>query len=100
MVRSKPDKSPAEIRFLLNCRGLTFADVERRFGLPDGTGRNASRRPYHAAEMAIAEALELPPCQIWPSRYDPKTGERLSPQPKGNYTNPPRLRTSQKGDAA
>ena len=100
MPRQRSDKSPEEIRFLLNRKGLTFADIDRMFGLAEGIARNASRRPYLDGELAIAEALSLSPRQIWPSRYSPETGERLRPQPAANYTVPPRFGASQKGEAA
>lgn len=96
MARRRADKTPEEIRFLLNSRGLTFADVDRMFGLKDGVCRKAVRHPYFDGEMAIAEALSLSPRQLWPSRYCARTGTRLKPQPAENYTDQPRLRASQK----
>lgn len=85
---------------MLNRKGLTFADVDRMFGLKEGVARKAARHPYLDGELAIAEALSLSPRQLWPSRFDPKTGQRLKPQPMKNYTDQPRLRTSQKQRAA
>lgn len=96
----RADESPEKIRFLLNRKGLTFADVDRLAGLKDGVSRKAARHPYVAGEKAIASALAVSPQQLWPSRYDPKTGKRLKPQPARNYTDLPRLRTSQKRSAA
>lgn len=100
MASQRRDKSPVEIKFLLNKIGLTFADVDRLHGLTDGTSRNAARRPHSTGELAISEVLASPPQAIWPSRFDPNTGKRLSPQPLTNYTHAPRLRNSQKRRAS
>lgn len=100
MKRQRLDKNPKEILFLLNSKGWTFADVDRVFGLLNGIARNAARRPHFDGEMAIAEALSLSPRQIWPSRFNAKTGERLRPQPAENYTTRPQWRSSQKRCAA
>ncbi|MBO6808423.1 helix-turn-helix domain-containing protein [Thalassospira sp.] len=98
MVR-KHDKSPQEIRFELNQKGLTFADVDRASGFRVGTTRDATRHPHAEGEQAIAEALGLRAKDIWPSRYDAK-GKRLKPQPSQNYTDRPRLRHCLKEEAA
>lgn len=100
MARARADTAPEEIRFLLNRKGLTFADVDRAYGLKEGTARKASRAPHFDGELAIAEMLGLSPRQVWPSRFSAQTGARLKPQPVANYTNPPRLHTSQKQKAA
>lgn len=98
MPRCRADKSPAEIRYMLNRKGLTFADVDRKFGLKDGASRKTARQPHQPGEHAIAEALSLSPRRIWPSRYDAR-GTRLKPQPLENYTNAPTIRTVKKGIA-
>lgn len=94
-----PDKRPEEIRYLLNRKGLTFADVARECDLPESTVRTATRKPSIEGEWAIAYFLDLPACKIWPSRYD-ANGVRLKPQPAANYTDFPRLGHCQKGEAA
>ncbi|KZB51092.1 helix-turn-helix domain-containing protein [Thalassospira xiamenensis] len=94
------DKRPEEIRYMLNSKGMTFADVDRKCELPDGTSKTASRIPSIEGEWAIAYFLDLPASTIWPSRYDSKTGERLKPQPAANYTDFPRLGHCQKDMAA
>ena len=94
------DKSPEEVRYLLNRKGLTFADIDRMYGLKEGVARKTTRHPYFDGELALAEALSLSPRQIWPSRYDPRSGERLKPQPAENYTDRPVLRHCQKRSAA
>lgn len=93
------DVSPAKIRYRLNRKGLTFADVDRAYGLKDGTARRAARQPHLDGELAIAEMLSCSPRELWPSRFSPG-GERLKPQPMENYTDPPRLSHRQKRKAA
>lgn len=79
--------NPAEIKFKLAQRRLTFAALDRQHGLPDGTCRNAARRPHMRGEAAIADALGLRPRSIWPSRYRPD-GSRIRPLPAANYRPP------------
>lgn len=98
MPRSRADVTPAEIRFMLNRKGLTFADVDRKFGLKEGTCRKTARQPYPEGETALAEVLSRKPHRIWPSRYDAQ-GNRLKPQPGENYTKQPTIRTVKKGAA-
>ncbi|WPZ33189.1 helix-turn-helix domain-containing protein [Thalassobaculum sp. OXR-137] len=90
--RRAADKDPMEIRFLLNRKGLTFADVDRMYGLPKSVARVTARCPNPKGELAIAECLGMSPREIWPSRYDPSTGERLKPQPGSHYTDRPKFR--------
>lgn len=94
---AKTDRSPEEIHYLLNRKGKTFADIDRDYGLKEGTARKTARHPYLAGEKALADALSTKPCQLWPRRYDPKTGRRLQPQPGQYYTDRPTLRASKKG---
>lgn len=86
------DKTPEEIRYLVNRKGLTFADVDRMHGLVSGYARIAARKPLVAGEQAIANVLGMSPRQLWPSRFNPATGERLKPQPREHYKDRPRFR--------
>lgn len=97
MPRRRADMLPAEIRYALNRKGKTFADVDRAYSLKEGTARRAARQPHAEGEAALAETLGRPACRIWPSRYD-AAGTRLKPQPIAHYTNPPTIRASQKAD--
>jgi lambda repressor-like predicted transcriptional regulator len=99
MARSA-DKRPEEIRYMLNLKGMTFASVDRKCELASGTARTASRIPSIEGEWALAYVLKMPASEIWPSRYDSVTGNRLKPQPAANYTDFPRLGHGQKGEAA
>lgn len=98
-IRSK-DRAPQWVRFKLNEKGLTFADIDRMAGLRSGIACLTARHPHAAGEEAIAAALDLEPIEIWPSRFNPRTGARLSPQPMRNYRDRQRLRTGQKAKAA
>lgn len=93
------DKDPIEIRYLLNQAGLTFAAIDRDFGLKPGIAKVAARYPHRDGENAIAKALGVEPSTIWPSRYR-ADGQRIKPQPAANYRMPPRFPKRQKGIAA
>ena len=75
--------SPAEIKCKLAQQGITFAELDRKHGLPAGTCRNAARRPHKRGEEVIAEALCLGFHAIWPDRYS--ADGRIVPQPADNY---------------
>ncbi len=85
---------------MLNRAGLTFAEIDRKYGLKTGIAAATTRHPHEAGEKAIAEAIGYDPRDIWPSRFDSQTGARFRPQPMKNYRDRPRLRTSQKAKAA
>lgn len=84
------DKSSKAILALLDERGFkTFSALDRENNLRTNTASNAARYPVAKGEYAIAKALRMEPKEIWPSRYDATTGNRLSPQPRRNYPNLP-----------
>ena len=85
MAKEPKDKQPAEIQYLLKSKGWVFAEVDRAFGLKSGIACQTARYPHLEGEMALSEVIELPPHQIWPSRYDRVSGVRLKPQPSANY---------------
>ncbi|WP_081581837.1 helix-turn-helix domain-containing protein [Pararhodospirillum photometricum] len=89
------DLPPETVRWLLDRQGLTYADVDRAYGLPEGTCRKAARYPVFAGELALAETLARSPRELWPSRYR-ADGARRRPQPPANYAPPRRRTTSQK----
>ncbi|MEG9884147.1 MAG: helix-turn-helix domain-containing protein [Hyphomicrobiales bacterium] len=96
---ARRDVWPARIHYLLRRRGLTYADVDRQYGLKEGTACNAARKAHLPGELALADALNLSPRQLWPSRYDDRSGERLKPQPRTNYKGSPRGSHGQKEGA-
>ncbi|MGY0157159.1 helix-turn-helix domain-containing protein [Edwardsiella tarda] len=72
------DWHPAEIIAALHKRKLTLTQVSRNAGLSSSTLANALTRAWPKGEWLIADALEIHPSKIWPSRYyDPITHELL-----------------------
>ena len=72
------DWHQADIIAGLRKKGTTMAAVSRAAGLSSSTLSNALSRPWPKGEMLIAQALDMHPSTIWPSRYfDPKTRELI-----------------------
>ena len=68
------DWHPADIIAALRKKGTSMAAVSRKAGLSSSTLANALTRPWPKGEWIIAEAIEIHPSKIWPSRYyDPET---------------------------
>ncbi|ECE0647928.1 transcriptional regulator [Salmonella enterica subsp. houtenae] len=63
------DWHPADIIAALKKRGTSLAAVSRNAGLASSTLANALTRRWPKGERLIAEALDIAPEQIWPSRY-------------------------------
>lgn len=59
----------ADIIAALKKKGTTLAELSRQSGLSSSTLSNALVRPWTKGEVIIANALNLQPSQIWPSRY-------------------------------
>ncbi|CAI2077890.1 DNA-binding transcriptional regulator Nlp [Serratia ficaria] len=75
-MMDKHDWHPADVIAALKKEGTTLAAVSREAGLASSTLANALFRRWPRGERLIAEALELPPSEIWPSRYaDAMRGE-------------------------
>ncbi|WP_346826813.1 helix-turn-helix domain-containing protein [Serratia inhibens] len=73
------DWHPADIIAALRKKGTTLAAVSRKAGLSSSTLANALSRPWPKGEWLIAEALDIHPAEIWPSRYfDPQTNNLLN----------------------
>lgn len=86
------DWHPADIIAALRKRGTTLAALSRQAGLSSSTLANALSRPWPKGEWLIAEAIDVHPAEIWPSRYyDPQT-QRLLDRKK-------RIRSPQDRDA-
>ncbi len=79
------DSHPEDLRAELRKKFGTLQSFEQAYGLPRLAASSCLRRPYEAAEIAIADALDRPAHHIWPSRYEP-SGRRLNPQPARNYS--------------
>ncbi|WP_159564179.1 helix-turn-helix domain-containing protein [Budvicia diplopodorum] len=72
----QPDWHTADIIAALRKKGTTLAAVSRLAGLSSSTLANALSRPWPKGESLIADAINVHPSEIWPSRYyDPVTGK-------------------------
>lgn len=78
------DSHPEDLKAELRKKFGSLQRFEDEYGLPLCAAAAGIRRPHEAVEKAIAEALDRPAHQIWPSRYAPD-GARLNPQPAHNY---------------
>lgn len=63
----------ADIVAALRKRGISLAQLSRDQGLASRTLNNAFERHYPKAESIIAQALNMAPEQLWPSRYTGKS---------------------------
>lgn len=95
----KQDWSAAKIKYELANKGFTLYAASRKAGLAKRACSWAIAEPHPKGEFAIAKALGVAPCIIWPSRYDDK-GQRLKPQPASNYKERNKKSNVQKGVAA
>lgn len=69
----KPDTSadwrPRQIIAALDAKGWTCRKLAEHHGVAYTTIADALRKPYPISEKRIADALNLHPKKIWPSRY-------------------------------
>ncbi|AIU87245.1 MULTISPECIES: helix-turn-helix domain-containing protein [Pectobacterium] len=78
MILRKQDWHPADIIAALRKKNTTLAAVSRAAGLSSSTLANALSRPWPKGEWLIADALNIHPSEIWPSRYyNPETNELI-----------------------
>ena len=73
----KQDLTISEIKEHLKKKGLTLYSVSKSANLNQSACYIATRTPHYRGEVAIINALGLPPQEIWPSRYD-NVGNRTS----------------------
>lgn len=78
----KADWHPADVVAALRKAGWSLRRLSKARGYTPGVLANALRRPYFAAEIAIAQAIGVGPADIWPSRY-PSCGNRRSSKREG-----------------
>ncbi len=71
------DWHPADVLAALKKRGQSLAGLSVAHGYHPTAAGKALKRPWPAVEAIIAKALDLPPAQIWPSRYD-ASGQPIS----------------------
>ncbi len=78
MLNTKKDWHNADIIASLRKKGTNLACVSREAGLSSSTLANALFRPWPKGEWLIAQALNIHPAEIWPSRYyDPVTNDLI-----------------------
>ncbi len=63
------DRHPADIIAGLKKRGTSLSALSRQARLASSTLANALTRRWPKGERLIAEALDVAPENIWPSRY-------------------------------
>jgi Ner family transcriptional regulator len=68
-----------QIKARLIEKGFTLKGISVAAGLDPTAASVALRRRWRAAEKAIADALDVPPETIWPSRYDAQQGDDTWP---------------------
>lgn len=64
------DWHPADVLAALKKRGKTLAGLSVANGYHPTAAGKALKRRWPAVEAIIADALELSPAEIWPSRYE------------------------------
>lgn len=74
---TQQDWHPADIIAALKKRGTSLAALSRQAGLASATLANALTRSWPRGEKLIADALEISPEIIWPSRYFDGKGNRI-----------------------
>ncbi|MGS7193207.1 helix-turn-helix domain-containing protein [Enterobacter cloacae subsp. dissolvens] len=72
------DWHSADIIAGLRKNGTTLSALSRRSGLSSSTLSNALVRPWTKGEALIAQALNVSPEEIWPSRYIDKNGNPIT----------------------
>lgn len=73
----KTDMHPADIIAGLKKKRISMAALSRQSGLSSSTLANALSRPWPKGEHIIAQALEMNPADIWPSRYHDESGNLI-----------------------
>ena len=66
---TRADWHPADVLAALKKRGKTLAGLSVQHGYHPTAAGKALKRPWPALEAIIAEALDVQPAVIWPSRY-------------------------------
>lgn len=68
-MKNDRDWHRADIIAALKKKGLSVSALSTDAGLKRTTLHNTFRTPWPKGEAIIAHALDLQPCDIWPSRY-------------------------------
>ncbi|WP_165010825.1 helix-turn-helix domain-containing protein [Neisseria yangbaofengii] len=70
MSRNKTNWHRADIVAALKKRGWSVRALSMAAGLAPNTLGTALQCPYKKGEKIIADALGIPPDEIWPQRYE------------------------------
>ncbi|EEQ10940.1 Sugar fermentation stimulation protein [Yersinia mollaretii ATCC 43969] len=73
----KNDWHRADIIAALCKQGTSLTALSRSIGLSSSTLANVLVRPWPKGEWLVAEALDIHPAEIWPSRYYDKEGKLI-----------------------
>ncbi|AXH64012.1 helix-turn-helix transcriptional regulator [Providencia huaxiensis] len=68
----KKDWHSADIIAAIKKKGSSLSQISRQAGLNSSTLNNALSRRWPKGERIIAEFLDIPASEIWPSRYNEK----------------------------
>lgn len=71
------DWHPEDIKSAVRKTGISIRQLSIQSGFAPGSLRTVLLNPWPQAQAIIAARIGVPPQSIWPSRYDPATGEPL-----------------------
>lgn len=78
-TQSKQDWHRQDVLAAIRKKGISVAELARQNGYENPTTfYNVFKVPYPKVERIVAAFLELPPEEIWPSRYEGKTPPKLN----------------------
>ena len=72
------DWHPEDIKGAVRKTGISIRQLSVGAGYSPSSLRMVLTRPWPAGQAIIAARIGVPPQTIWPSRYDPHTGEPLT----------------------
>ncbi len=80
-TQKKGDWHRAEIVCALHMKGISLRRLSKHHGYASpGTLIHALNRKWPKGERLIAEAIGIPPAEIWPSRYPAEPPENSTPR--------------------
>jgi Ner family transcriptional regulator len=78
MGATPQDWHPEDIKAAVRKTGISLDALGRQNGYAQGSIRTVLTAWLPRAQAIIADRIGVPPQTIWPSRYDPQTGEPLT----------------------
>ena len=76
--QSPQDWHPEDIKAAVRKTGISIRQLSIQSGFAPGSLRTVLLQFWPKGQAIIAARIGVPPQQIWPSRYDPQTGEPLT----------------------